>query len=100
MSGGEQQQLAMARGLMTDPDLLLVDEPSAGLSPQAMENVFEHVRRINDEGTAVLMIEQRVREGLQVADRGYVLDRGETRFEGPSEELHEAEMIRDLYLRR
>ncbi|MFB6093038.1 MAG: ABC transporter ATP-binding protein [Haloquadratum sp.] len=98
LSGGERQMLAMARALMPDPDLLFIDEPSAGLAPQLIERTFEHVERIRDDGTAVLMIEQNVKAALSVADRGYVLDMGENRFEGDAATLQRSERIRDLYL--
>jgi branched-chain amino acid transport system ATP-binding protein len=98
LSGGERQMLAMARALMADPDVLLVDEPSAGLAPQLVERAFDHVQRVRESGTAVLMIEQNVRAALDVADRGYVLDMGENRFEGPADELLASDAVRDLYL--
>ena len=98
LSGGERQMLAMARALMPDPDLLFIDEPSAGLAPQLIERTFQHVERVRDDGTAVLMIEQNVNAALAVADRGYVLDMGETRFEGDAATLRDADRIRDLYL--
>ena len=98
LSGGERQMLAMARALMPDPDLLFIDEPSAGLAPQLIERTFEHIARIRNDGTAVLMIEQNVNAALSVADRGYVLDMGENRFEADAETIRESERIRDLYL--
>jgi branched-chain amino acid transport system ATP-binding protein len=98
LSGGERQMLAMARALMADPDVLLVDEPSAGLAPQLVDRAFDHVQRVREEGTAVLMVEQNVRAALGVADRGYVLDMGENRFEGRSGELLASDAVRDLYL--
>lgn len=98
LSGGERQMLAMARALMPDPDLLFIDEPSAGLAPQLIERTFEHVDRVRQDGTAVLMIEQNVTAALSVVDRGYVLDMGENRFEADAETIRESERIRDLYL--
>jgi branched-chain amino acid transport system ATP-binding protein len=98
LSGGERQMLAMARALMPDPDVLLVDEPSAGLAPQLVERTFDHVRRVCEAGTAVLMVEQNVRAALGVADRGYVLDMGENRFAGSADELLSSDAVRDLYL--
>lgn len=98
LSGGERQMLAMARALMPDPDVLLVDEPSAGLAPQLVERAFDHVARIRDAGTAVLMVEQNVKAALRIADRGYVLDTGENRFEGTAGQLLESDRIGDLYL--
>jgi len=100
LSGGERQMLAMARALMPEPDVLLVDEPSAGLSPQLADRAFEHIGRVREAGTAVLLVEQKVRTGLSVADRGYVLDAGETRFEGPADALSDSDRVRDLYLGR
>jgi branched-chain amino acid transport system ATP-binding protein len=98
MSGGQQQMVAMGAGLMIDPDILLVDEPSAGLAPDLVEEMFERVRRIKEQGTAVLMVEQNARQALRYSDRGYVLDQGENRFVGTGEELLESDEIRELYL--
>lgn len=98
LSGGERQMLAMARALMPDPDLLFIDEPSAGLSPQLIERSFDHVARVRDAGTAVLMVEQNVNAALGIADRGYVLDMGKNRFEGAAADLLDSDEIRDLYL--
>ncbi|MFB6207267.1 MAG: ABC transporter ATP-binding protein [Haloglomus sp.] len=98
LSGGERQMLAMARALLPDPDLLLVDEPSAGLAPQLIERTFEHIADVRDRGTAVLMIEQNVKAALEIADRGYVLEMGENRFEGDTETIRDSDRIRDLYL--
>jgi ABC-type branched-subunit amino acid transport system ATPase component len=98
LSGGERQMLAMARALMPDPEVLLIDEPSAGLAPQLIDRTFDHVERIREAGTAVLMIEQNVRAALRVADRGYVLDQGENRFEGDAATIRDADRVRDLYL--
>ncbi|WP_254536991.1 ABC transporter ATP-binding protein [Halomarina litorea] len=98
LSGGERQMLAMARALLPDPDLLLIDEPSAGLAPQLIERTFEHVDRVRKAGTAVLVVEQNVKAALTVADRGYVLDMGENRFEADAATIRDSERIRDLYL--
>lgn len=98
LSGGERQMLAMARALVPDPDLLLIDEPSAGLAPQLIERTFEHVDRVRRAGTAVLVVEQNVTAALTVADRGYVLDMGENRFEADAATIRESDRIRDLYL--
>jgi len=98
MSGGQQQMVAMGAGLMIDPDILLVDEPSAGLAPDLVEEMFERIRHIKEQGTAVLMVEQNARQALRYSDRGYVLDQGENRFVGTGEELLESEKIRELYL--
>lgn len=98
LSGGERQMLAMGRALMPDPDILLIDEPSAGMSPQLVETTFEYIEEIRETGTAILMIEQNVMAALKIADRGYVLDQGETKYEGEAEQLLDSDRIRDLYL--
>jgi branched-chain amino acid transport system ATP-binding protein len=98
MSGGQQQMVAMGAGLIIDPDILLVDEPSAGLAPDLVEEMFERIQRIKEQGTAVLMVEQNARQALRYSDRGYVLDQGENRFVGTGEELLESDEIRELYL--
>lgn len=100
LSGGQRQMLAMGRALMADPDALLIDEPSAGLAPTLVERAFDHITAIVESGTAVLMIEQNVRAGLEIADRGYALDGGRNRFAGPATELLENDEIRDLYMGR
>jgi branched-chain amino acid transport system ATP-binding protein len=87
LSGGEQQMLAIGRGLMGDPRLLILDEPSLGLSPLLVEEMFALIRRLNDDGLAVLLIEQNVGESLAVADRAYVLENGAVRFHGTPAEL-------------
>ena len=98
MSGGQRQMLAMGRGLMVDPDLMLIDEPSAGLAPHLVDEVFEKVQEIKEGGTSVLMVEQNAKRALQISDRGYVLDAGENRFEDEGDKLLENEEVRDLYL--
>lgn len=98
LSGGEKQVLALGRGLMTDPNVILIDEPSAGLAPQLVDDVFDHIEHINDMGTSILIVEQNVRAGLSIADRGYVLDQGEVRFEGTADQLIDADQIQDLYM--
>ena len=98
LSGGERQMLAMARALMPDPDVLLVDEPSAGLAPQLIGRTFDHVDRVREAGTAVLMVEQNVKAALRVADRGYILDGGENRFEDDAATIRDSDRVRDLYL--
>jgi len=100
LSGGQRQMLAMGRALMADPDVLLIDEPSAGLAPDLVDRVFEHITSVVDAGTAVLMVEQNVRAGLEISDRGYALDGGENRFAGPADELLDNDQIRDLYMGR
>jgi branched-chain amino acid transport system ATP-binding protein len=98
LSGGQRQMLAMSRALMADPEVLLIDEPSAGLAPKLVERAFRHIETVVENGTAVLMVEQNVRAGLEIADRGYALDGGENRFTGSAEELLSDERIRDLYI--
>ncbi|HEU4320589.1 MAG TPA: ABC transporter ATP-binding protein [Acidimicrobiia bacterium] len=99
MSGGEQQLLALGRALMVEPKLMMVDEPSLGLAPQAARQVFETIRRLADElGVTILMVEQNVRRGLELADHAFVLDLGTKRFEGESAAIAEDPRVRDLYL--
>ena len=98
LSGGQRQTLALARALMLDPTVLLLDEPSASLSPVMVESVFAHVAEINRQGTAVLMIEQNARQALAVSHRGYVLANGENRLEGEAGALLESDDVRRLYL--
>ncbi|MDE2932670.1 MAG: ABC transporter ATP-binding protein [Chloroflexota bacterium] len=98
LSGGERQMLAMGRALMMNPSVLLLDEPSAGLSPRYQEQVFEQVLEVNRAGVSVLMVEQNARRCLQVAHRGYVLDQGRNAYTGPGEELLNDERVVELYL--
>ncbi len=98
MSGGERQMLAMARALMPDPELLLLDEPSAGLAPAFVEATFEQIERINNSGVTIVMVEQNARRALRMSDRGYVLDVGTNRFEGPGKQLLEDPKVAELYL--
>ena len=98
LSGGQRQMLAMGRGLMVDPGLMLIDEPSAGLAPDLVDEVFEKIAEINDSGTAVLMVEQNARKALRNADRGYVLEMGENRFEDTGDALLDNQEVVDLYL--
>ncbi len=100
MSGGEQQMVAIARALMLEPRLLLLDEPSAGLAPQAAAELFERVRAIARTGTAVVMVEQNARRALAVADRAYVLATGEVRHEGPAAAVLADPVLGELYLGR
>ena len=98
LSGGERQMLAMGRALMLDPDLLLLDEPSAALSPILVNSVFEQIKGINQTGKAIVLVEQNAKKALLMADRGYVLENGRDRFEGPGEELLNDPKVGELYL--
>jgi ABC-type branched-subunit amino acid transport system ATPase component len=98
LSGGQRQMLALGRALMSDPNLLILDEPSAGLAPMVQDEAFAQVRRINALGVSILMVEQRARQCLAISDYGYVLEQGRNRLEGPAEELLvDPEVVR-LYL--
>jgi ABC-type branched-subunit amino acid transport system ATPase component len=98
MSGGERQMVAMARALMSDPKVLLLDEPSAGLAPAFVDAIFEKVEEVNRAGVTIVMVEQNARRSLAMSDRGYVLDLGKDRFEGPGNELLEDPKVAELYL--
>ena len=98
LSGGEQQMVAIARGLMTAPKLLLLDEPSLGLAPKIVEEVFAKVQRIGKTGVTVLIVEQNVVDGLSISDRGYVVENGAISLEGTPKELLGNEQIRKAYL--
>ena len=98
MSGGEQQMLAIARALMSRPRLLLLDEPSLGLSPLLVQTIFAVIRDINARGTTVLLIEQNARQALAIASRGYVLEVGKIAHSGAASELAASEAVRAAYL--
>ena len=98
LSGGEQQMLAIARGLMARPSLLLLDEPSMGLSPILVEQIFDIIREINDQGTSILLVEQNAQMALSIADRGYVLETGRITLEGNAQELLENPLVIEAYL--
>jgi branched-chain amino acid transport system ATP-binding protein len=98
LSGGERQMVAMSRALMMEPKLLLLDEPSAGLSPVLQDEVFLNCRTINKTGIAILMVEQNARRCLQVVDRGYVLDQGRNAYTGTGRELLADPAVIELYL--
>jgi branched-chain amino acid transport system ATP-binding protein len=98
LSGGQQQMLAIGRGLMSHPRLLMLDEPSLGLAPQVVEQLFTTLLRISDEGITILLVEQNVELALQIADRAYVLENGRIAREGPSELLRASDDIRASYL--
>ena len=98
LSGGQRQMLGVARALMSDPRMLILDEPSAGLAPAVLEEVFARVRAINQAGVSILMVEQKARQCLAMADYGYVLDQGRNRLEGPGRALLEDPEVVRLYL--
>jgi branched-chain amino acid transport system ATP-binding protein len=98
LSGGEQQMLAIARGLMAEPVLLILDEPSLGLSPLLVEEMFSLIRELRDGGLAVLLVEQNVGQSLEIADRAYVLENGSVRFSGLPGELLGSDDLRRAYL--
>ena len=98
MSGGEQQMLAMGRALMARPKLLLLDEPSMGLSPIMVDKIFEVVNDIHKQGVTILLVEQNASRALQLANRGYVMDSGEITMTGPAEQLLNDPKVRAAYL--
>ncbi len=98
LSGGEQQMLAMGRALMSKPRLLILDEPSMGLSPILVEEIFSIIRSLNEQGTTILLIEQNARMALSVANRGYVLETGKIVLSAPADELLHNDMVQKAYL--
>jgi len=98
LSGGERQILAMGRALMMEPSVLLLDEPSAGLSPGNQDMVFARVRQICDSGVSIIMVEQNARRCLQICDRAYVLDQGSNAYTGPGHDLLHDPRVVSLYL--
>jgi branched-chain amino acid transport system ATP-binding protein len=98
LSGGEQQMVAIGRGLMAMPKLLMLDEPSLGLAPLLIQEIFRTVRLIADQGTTVLLVEQDVRHSLSLSDRGYVLEHGRVVMEGKAAELMDNPHIKTAYL--
>ncbi len=98
LSGGEQQMLAMGRALMSRPKVLLLDEPSMGLSPIFVQEIFNIIKKINDQGTTVLLVEQNARMALSIADYAYVLETGTISLEGPGAELAASEEVQKAYL--
>jgi neutral amino acid transport system ATP-binding protein len=98
MSGGERQMVAMARALMPEPEVLLLDEPSAGLAPAFVEAIFAKIEDVNRAGVTIVMVEQNARRALGMSNRGYVLDLGRNRFEGPGEQLLGDPKVAELYL--
>ena len=98
LSGGEQQMLAIGRGLMAEPKLLILDEPSLGLSPLLVEELFALIKRINADGTALLLVEQNVVQSLEVAERAYILDNGMFVLEGQAADLKNDPNLKRTYL--
>ncbi len=98
LSGGERQMLAMGRAMMLDPKLLILDEPSAALSPILVDEIFTKIKDINQNGVSIILVEQNARKALAIADRGYVLDSGRDRYEGPGAQLLNDPKVGALYL--
>ena len=98
LSGGERQMLAIGRGLMTDPELLMLDEPSLGLAPKIVEAVFEQIQLIHQGGTTIFLVEQNARRALSIADRAYVLELGRIRYHGGGQELLDDPQVQRAYL--
>jgi len=98
LSGGELQMLAMGRGLMSKPELLMLDEPSMGLSPILVNEIFSIIREINQQGTSILLVEQNAHKALSIAQHAYVLETGRIILEGSGRELHENQKVREAYL--
>ena len=98
LSGGEQQMVAIGRGLMSLPRLLILDEPSLGLAPMLVAEVFQVIQKINQEGVAILLVEQNAHQSLKISDRAYLLENGSIAMEGKATELLETDYIRESYL--
>ena len=98
LSGGEQQMLAMGRALMTDPKILLLDEPSMGLAPVLVDSIFDIIQQLHSAGTTILLVEQNARMALQVADRGYVIQTGTILLDDTADNLRDNEMVRKSYM--
>ncbi len=98
LSGGEQQMLAIGRALMAQPDLLLMDEPSMGLAPLLVKEIFDIIKDINSRGTTILLVEQNANMALSIADKAYVIETGEIVLEGPAEQLMKSEDVKKAYL--
>lgn len=98
LSGGEQQMLAIGRGIMSDPEMLMLDEPSLGLAPILASNVFEALKALNERGLTILLVEQNLEASLSIADRGYLLDNGRMAFHGRAEEFRSNLALKEAYL--
>ncbi len=98
MSGGERKMLAIARGIMSNPTLMLVDEPSLGLQPNLVYDVFNALLRLRDEGVTILLVEQNVNATLDITDRAYILEQGKIAMQGPSREMKQNQHVRNAYL--
>ncbi len=98
LSGGEQQMLAIARGLMAEPKIMLLDEPSLGLAPLIVEKIFTTIERINSQGTTILLVEQNANLALKISQRAYILETGELVHSGPTQQLAQDEKIKEAYL--
>jgi branched-chain amino acid transport system ATP-binding protein len=98
LSGGEQQMLAIGRGLMSNPKLLMLDEPSLGLMPKLVDEMLKAVAKLKKEGKTILLVEQNVREALEMADRGYVLQTGRTIYKGTGDEVLETDIVKKAFL--
>lgn len=98
LSGGEQQMLAVGRALMTHGELILLDEPSMGLAPVLVDEIFRIIKSINDEGTTILLVEQNANRALEIAHRAYVFETGQIVYSGPSEQLRNDEKVKEAYL--
>lgn len=99
LSGGERQMVAVARAVLIDPTLILLDEPSLGLQPSLVDEVFEKVEELNSQGISILLVEQSAPKALDISDKAYVMDGGNIKFQGEGEELLEKEELRKLYLK-
>lgn len=98
LSGGEQQMLAMSRGLMSDPKVLLLDEPSMGLAPNLVDQIFDTITDLHAQGTTILLVEQNAKKALEIADRGYVIETGQIVLSGRGEDLRDDESVQKAYL--